>query len=142
MALKVKDAALAARKFVERGAAASGDYAAGVAGAAGDWQQKTAASAETYNAGVQDAISRGAFARGINGTAAAKYQERASNVGARRFPEGIRSAGPAWESATQPYLQTIASLNLEPRRPKGDPANIRRVEQVATALRRRKVGGS
>jgi len=142
LALKVKDAALAARKFVDRGRAAAGDYAAGVAGAAGDWQQRTAAAAETYNQGVQDAISRGAFTRGINGAAATKYQERASGVGAQRFPQGIGAAGPEWEQKTQPYLQTIASLNLEPRRPKGDPANIRRVEQVATALRRRKVGGA
>jgi hypothetical protein len=141
LALKVKDAASAARKFVQRGQAAAQDYAAGVAGASADWQQKTAASADTYNQGVQDAIARGAFARGINSSSATKYQTRASGVGAQRFPQGIAQAGPDWEQATAPFLQTLSSLTLSPRRPKGDPGNITRVAEVNQALRRRKVGG-
>lgn len=142
MALKVKDAAAAARKFVQRGQGAAADYAAGVAGASNDWQQKTAASADTYNAGVQEAISRGAFARGINSAAASKYQTRSSGVGAQRFPQGIAQAGPEWETNTAPFLQTLSSLTLSPRRPKGDPGNLIRVQEVTQALRRRKVGGA
>ncbi len=66
---------------------------------------------------------------------------RAAEVGARRFPEGIRAAEGDWARETQPYLDTIRSITLPPRRPKGDPANLERTAAVAQALRRRKVGG-
>jgi hypothetical protein len=141
MALKVKDAATAAAKFVQRGSAAGSDYAAGVKNAGQSWQTGAAAAADNYAAGVQEAIGRGAFARGVQQAGASKYETRASTVGARRFPEGIREAGPTWEQSTAPYLQTLAGLTLSPRRPKGDPANFLRVQQVGEALRRRKVGG-
>jgi len=141
VAVKVTDAATGSRRFAQRGAAAAGDYAEGVRGAGQDWQQGAVAAADNYNAGVQEAITRNAFARGVQQAGASKYEQKATTVGARRFPEGVREAGPAWEQATAPFLQTIAALTLEPRRPKGDPANFRRVEQIGQALRRRKVGG-
>ncbi len=141
MAVKVKDAASSATRFVARGTQAAGDYANGVRGAGQDWQQATAASAENYAAGVQDAIGRGAFAKGVQKVGGDKYSTRAAEVGARRFPEGIRMAEGDWSRETEPYLQTIRGLTLPPRRPKGDPGNIERVAAVATALRRRKLGG-
>jgi hypothetical protein len=141
VALKVKDPATAREKFINRGAASSQDYANGVKGAGQAWQAGAAASADNYAAGVQDAIGRGAYARGVTQAGAAKYETRAAGVGARRFPEGIREAGPAWEQATAPYLQTLAGITLPPRRPKGDPSNFLRVAAIGEALRRRKVGG-
>lgn len=141
MAIKVKDAATSARKFVTRAAAAATDYQTGVQAAGADWQAATSAAAENYNAGVQDAIGRGAFARGVAKTGGAKYATKAGTIGARRFPEGVREAGPDFEAGVTPYLQTIAAITLPPRRPKGDPANFARVQAIGEALRRRKLGG-
>jgi hypothetical protein len=141
MALKVKDPGTARDKFINRGAAAAPDYTNGVKGAGNSWQQNTAASADNYSAGVTDAISRGAFQKGVQQAGGAKYEQRASTVGAQRYPQGIRDAGPAWEAGTTPYLQTLSALNLPPRRPKGDPSNWQRAQVVGEALRRRKVGG-
>ena len=141
MAIKVKDVASAGKKFVTRGAAAGADYAEGVRGAGADWQAATSAAAETYAAGVQDAISRNAFSRGVQQAGGGKYESRSTTVGARRFPEGIREAQPAWEQGTGPFLQVIAGLTLPPRRPKGDPSNYARVQAVGEALRKRKLAG-
>lgn len=140
MALKVKDAAAAAQKFVQRGQASGPDYARGVAGSGQAWAQNTAAAADTYNAGVQEAISRGAFQKGVQAAGPSRYEERASGVGAQRYPQGVASSGDRYSGAVQPYLQTLASLTLSPRRPKGDPANYQRSQQVGEALRRRKIG--
>jgi hypothetical protein len=140
MAIEVKDPATAAHKFTTRGAAAAGDYAAGVRGAGQKWQQAAAAAEENYEAAVQDAITRRAFSRGVQAAGGAKYEQRATTTGARRFPEGIREAGPSYQEAVAPYFQTIASLTLPPRRPKGDPANYARVQAIGEALRRRKLG--
>lgn len=141
MAIKVKDAGSAAAKFTQRAAAAAGDYQTGVQGAGEDWARNAAASVDNYNAAVQEAITRGAFARGVSKAGGAKFAQRASTVGARRFPEGVREAAPAFQEGVAPYLQVISGLTLPPRRPKGDPANMQRVQAVTEALRRRKVAG-
>jgi len=141
MAIEVKDAATSAAKFTQRGQAAASDYAAGVRGAGQKWQQQTAASEENYEAGVTAAMGRHAFSRGVQAAGGGKFEQKASTTGARRFPEGIREAGPAFQEGVQPYLQTIAAITLPPRRPKGDPANFQRVQVVGEALRRKKVGG-
>lgn len=141
MAIRVKDAATAAKKFADRGAAAGPDYAAGVQGAGSAWQQNTAAAADTFAHGVTEAIARNAFAKGVNAAGGSKYEQRASGIGAQRFGQGVRAAQGSYEQGVAPYLQTIASLTLPPRRPKGDPANFERSQAVGLALRRRKVGG-
>ena len=141
MALKVANAAEAAKKFAARGSAATPEYAAGVRGAGADWLAQTTASAENYAAGVQQAIGRNAFARGVQAAGASKFESRSAGVGARRFAEGIREAESAYNQAIQPVLQTLAGLNLPPRRPTGDPANYLRSQAVGEALRRMKTGG-
>ena len=70
-----------------------------------------------------------------------KFQTRASTVGAQRFPQGVAGAGDAWATATQPFLNTIAALNLPPRQPKGSAANYQRVQAVGDALRAKKLQG-
>jgi len=140
MAIKVKDAATAAKKFVTRGQAAAGDYKDGVTGAGQSWQQNTTAAADAYAQGVTEAIGRGQFAKGVQASGGAKYEQKASTIGAQRFPQGIANAGPDWQKGVEPYLTTISSLTLPPRGPKGAPQNMERVSVVAMALRRRKVG--
>lgn len=141
MAIKVKDAASSAKKFAQRGAAAGKDYESGVAGSGAAWEANTAAAAENYSAGVTEAIGRGSFARGVKASGAAHFESKAAGVGARRFPEGIRESEGDYQDGVSPYLDVIKNLTLDPRRPKGDPANYRRSEQVGQALRRKKIGG-
>ncbi len=141
MAIRVKDAAMAAQKFVTRGQAAAGDYGKGVQAAGDIWQAHAAAAGDTFAAGVQDAITRGAFAKGIAKAGSAKYVMRAAGVGAQRYPQGVAQAGPAWQDKTAPYLQTLAGITLPPRRPKGDPGNMARVSAVTDALRKKKLAG-
>jgi hypothetical protein len=139
MAIRTKDTGAIAKKFRERAAAASQDYATGVAAAAGDWETNTAAAEQNYQAGVQEAISRGAFGKGVRGSGG-KYSENAQKLGTQRYPQGVANAEGAYARGVGPYLDTIKSLNLPPRGPKGSPANMSRANAVATALRARKVG--
>lgn len=141
MAIQVKDAAMSAAKFVQRAQAAAPAYATGVAGAGQKWQANTAAANDSYVAGVTAAANAGRFAKGVNAAGGGKYETAAAGKGAQRYPQGVAMAGPAWSNGVTPYLQTIASLNLPPRRPKGDPSNMQRAAMVADALRKKKVGG-
>lgn len=140
MALMVKNAADAAAKFVARAQAAGPAYQSGVQGAGDTWQSHAMAGEASYGAGVTAAIGAKRFSKGIQKAGATKYVSRASGVGAARYPQGVAAAGPAWQSGTQPYLDTLAGLTLPPRAPRGDPGNIQRVAAVAAALRAKKLG--
>jgi nucleoid-associated protein YgaU len=136
-AIKVKDAGTVAAKWKTRAGNAQGDYAAGVAAAAGDWEAKSAAAEDVYKAAVTDAASKGLYGRGVRGSAG-KYQKNATTLGPQRFQQGVANATDAMAAGIAPVLQTIAGLTLPPRGVKG--TNQERSNIVATALRKMKVG--
>jgi len=139
MAINVKDAASSAAKYVQRAQAAAPAYQAGVQNAGQTWQTNTAASNDSYVAGVTAAANAGRFQKGVNNAGASKYSTAAAGKGAQRYPSGVAAAGPAWQAGTAPYLTTIANLTLPPRRPTGDPSNYQRSQAVGTALRTQKL---
>lgn len=141
MALKVKSAADAAKKFVAHAGQAASDYAAAVKDAGQNWQDAASNSEGTYSAGVQAAIGDKRYSRGVQRAGAARYVSQATSVGAQRYPQGVANAGPTYQSRVQPFLDTIAGLQLQPRMPKGDPSNWQRSVQVGQALRQKKLQG-
>lgn len=140
-AVKVKDVAASAAKFVARAQSAGPAYQAGVTAAGPAWQANSVAAEPTWSAAVTDAASRKAYSKGVNAAGASKYETNASGKGAQRYPSGVAGAQNTWQTNVSPYLQTIASLTLPPRQPKGNPANYARVSAVADALRAKKIAG-
>jgi hypothetical protein len=138
--MKVKDAAVSAAKFKTRAMAAGADYAAGVKSAGTEWQANASAAGENYATGVQAAIGRNAFTKGVTAAGSEKYTRNASGIGAQRYPQGVGNAEGDWARGVQPYLETLRNLTPPPRRPKGDPGNYARVQAVGEALRARKLG--
>lgn len=138
--LQVKDAATVAKKWSQRAGAAGADYAAGVNGTTKDWAQDTAAAAPSWAAGVQAAAANGSFAKGVNAAGTAKWKQKAANVGAARYPQGVAAAQPFYQTGIQAVLATLSAITLPARGPKGDPSNIERVRIVTTALRKMKTG--
>jgi len=141
MAKKVKAVADAATKFVNRASAAGGDYKTGVSNAGQTWADMTAAAGDTYNAGVQAAIGRNAFQKGVQKAGPGKYQTNASTKGANHYPEGIRSGQAPYQQNSAPYFDALSSIVYPPRRPRGDPANQARSIIVQTTLHTKRVGG-
>lgn len=140
MPIRIKDAGALAKKFVQRASAAAGDYKDGVSAAGADWETNTKMAEDNFAAGVQQAITDKRFGKGVAAAGAAKFVNRASTLGAQRFPSGVAAAEQAWSQNTQPFLQTLGSLSLPPRGPKGDPRNMARSNAVAAALRAQAVG--
>jgi len=139
--MQVKDAGSVAKKWAARAGAAGGDYASGVAAPRVDWAQATSAAAPAWAQGTAQAASNGSFAKGVNAAGTDKWKRKASGVGAQRYTGGVTAAQPDYTAAITPVLQTIASVNLPPRAPKGDPSNLQRVAAITSALRKMKVGG-
>jgi hypothetical protein len=139
-AIKVKDAGATAAKWKAKASASGKDYEDGVRGAGADWEQRAREGAQNYRDAVVQAAGEGRFERGIAKAGAAKYTQRATTLGPQRYSTGVNAAEASFTQSIGPVLQTIASVQLPPRRPKGDPANMMRSQAVAQALRAAKVG--
>lgn len=119
--------------------AATQDYQQGIDNPRTDWATAAKAAEKNFAAGIQAAISRGAFGKGVTKAGTAKWQQNARDKGAPRFSQGVSVARSTYEEGFAPYRAVLAALNLPPRGPKGDPANIQRVSAVTTALRAEKM---
>lgn len=140
MAIPVKDVGAIAAKFKNRAGAAGPEYSSGVATAGPSWEAGARAGESNYEQGVQEAIGRKAFGKGVSAAGASKYVENATKLGTQRYPAGIANAEGAYAKGVQPFLDTVRSLNLPPRGPKGSAQNQQRAQVVAAAMRAKKVG--
>jgi hypothetical protein len=138
MPIRVKSAAEIAAKWSRVAPQRDADYKSGVADPAVDWAKAAAASEETFAAGVQDAIGRGAFAKGVAKAGDEKWRRKTSEVGTQRWAQGIRAAAGDFEAGFAPFKEALERVELPPRAPRGDPRNLERVAAVARALSERR----
>lgn len=116
------------------------DYSQGVQQPRTPWAAAATAANDRYKAGVTEAANANRFAKGIAAAGDARWSQKSLSKGPSRFAEGVALSGPDYQAGVQPYLDVIASVQLPPRGPKGDPRNLQRVAAIATALRKRKTG--
>lgn len=128
-------------KWNRRASSATVEYTEGVSNPRTPWAAATLSAAANQAAGIQQAITEKRFEKGVQKAGDSKWQNKATNKGARNYAPGIQDAQNAYATGVAPYLQTIESITLPPRFPKGDPRNIARVTAIATALRNRKIKG-
>lgn len=137
-AIRIKDTGSLAKKFVQRAGAAGGDYTEGVKAAGQDWEAGAKAGEDNYKIAVTQAANEGRFGRGIAAAGSAKFVARASTLGAQRYPTGVQAAEGDWARGSQPYLDSLKSMELPPRRPRGQNAD--RANAVAQRLHQMRVG--
>jgi len=142
MAITVKPANVASQNWVEGAGAASGRYAAGVQGAGSRWQSNTVAAAGTFKQGVSAGNIEQRYAAGAARAGSAKYERKATTLGASRFSGGVSDAKGDYEAGVSPYLSLIGSLTLPARKPRGDPGNLERVRVISSALAARRMGSA
>jgi hypothetical protein len=138
MAIRIKSTQDIAKKFVSRAGVAGNDYADGVRAAGGDWEANAKAAEDNYKQSVTQAANEGRFGKGIANAGAAKYTEKASTLGAQRYPTGVAASEGAYSRGVGPHLDMMRSLELPARRPKGQ--NSARADAVAQANRKLKLG--
>jgi len=137
--INVKPLTQVVQKYVQRASAAGAAYTQGIQNPKQDWQTTTVASAQTWATGVQNAITDGRFVAGVNKAGDTKWSTNSINIGAPRYPGGITAGQTNYQNGIQPFLQLLSTINLPPRAPKGDPANLQRVSVVDAALRNLKL---
>lgn len=117
----------------------SAQYRAGVETPLRDWATEASAAESSYDAGVQAAMGRKAFGKGVRKAGSEKWKRKAVDVGATRWGPGVSVAKPDYEAGFSPYADTISSVKLPPRGAKGDPRNLERVSAIANALHAKKI---
>lgn len=134
MAIKVKEVGASTTKWADNAARASEEFGIRAEAAASDWQSHTVAAAGNYHAAVTAPGIKERFSKGVTKAGAAKFARKIRDVARDRFASGVGFAVTDYTEGVTPYFATIAALTLDARKPRGDPANYRRVEQVGKAL--------
>lgn len=138
----IRDIASIKEKYVRKAQAASGDYRDGVESPMKDWASGAADAEESYGQGVQEAINRGAYGKGVKKAGTAKWQKYAIELGSDRYAPGVRSKQDDYEGNFKPFRDTLEKLTLDtPRGPRGSASNYDRVRQVGEALHQKRIQG-
>ncbi|MBA7545759.1 hypothetical protein ES705_38135 [subsurface metagenome] len=134
MAIKVKEVGASTTKWSENAARAAAEFATNAEAAAELWSGNTQRAADSFHQAITAPNMKERFRRGVARAGAAKFARKIRDVGADRFAGGVDAAVTDYNAGAAPYFSAIAALTLDPRRPRGDPANYRRVEQIGKAL--------
>ena len=142
MAIKLKPIADIATKWVRRASAAGPDWESGIRAPKEDWGTATRNAEPAFEAGVQNAVSRKAFGKGVTKAGSEKWSRKALAVGPARYAPGINAGQTDFSTEFAPFRDALERVVLPARGMRGDPANVERVRTIATALHSQKVGGS
>jgi len=112
----------------------SEDYRFGVENPRTDWAQATAAAEGNYESGVQMAITKKRFGKGVKAAGTDKWRKGATEKGVNRWGPGVALAEPAYRAGFAPYRDAIEHATLPPRYAKRDPRNLERVKAIVNAL--------
>jgi hypothetical protein len=139
--VQVANLSQSAEKLERRGRNAQQDYTAGVESVSDqEQQQATLDATDSWETGVQEAISEGRFSEGVQNPSRS-WQNYTLQVGPSRFAEGVGNSGDVWQSSFQPFADTLESLNLQPRGSRGSAANFERSRAVGEALHNNRTQG-
>jgi len=129
-----------AEKFITVTPGRSSYYESGVTNPTKDWETETKKAEASYEQGVQGAIGRKAFGKGVSKAGTGKWKSKASTLGVQRWGPGVSAAADDYKSGFSPYHDTISKTTLAPRYPVGDPRNYARVSDIGNALHKKKIG--
>lgn len=134
MAITVKPIEASAIKWTDNASRAAPEFAANAAAAAEQWARNTAGAVDTFGQAISAPGIKNRFRAGVVRAGAAKFARKINDVAKDRFGPGVNAAKDDYKAGAEPYFSTIAGLSLSARKPKGDPANYKRVEEVGKAL--------
>ena len=133
-ALKVKPIEASTTKWGTNAARSAEEFAINAEASADEWARNTAAAANTYGLAIAAPGIKTRFAKGVARAGAAKFARKIRDVARDRFAPGVGFAAVDYKAGAEPYFSTLAALTLTARKPRGDPANYGRVEQIGKAL--------
>lgn len=123
-----------AKKFATVTPGRTEDYRFGVENPRRSWMGATAASESAYESGVQAAIAKKRFGKGVKAAGDGKWSKGAIEKGTMRWGPGVSMAEADFAAGFSPYRDAIAHCTLPPRYARRDPRNLERVKAIVNAL--------
>jgi len=123
-----------AKKFAQVTPGRSEDYRFGVENPRRDWATAAAAAESAYEGGVQQAIAKKRFGKGVKKAGTQVWQEGAITKGTARWGPGVVLAQDKYARNFAPYRDAIERTTLPPRYQRRDPRNLDRVKAIVNAL--------
>lgn len=132
-----KNASTSAVKWAERAASAGAAFGEGARTTVKDQSANAIAAKTLYAAGVQEAISKDRFAKGLQKSGKAGWLKGITEKGEMNYATGVSapSASSAYSQNSGRFDSARNAAASLPRGPKGSPANLGRVGAVVNALR-------
>lgn len=138
MSIAIKSVSDIAKKWSTVTPQRTEDYTTGVQNPRKSWAANTKAAESAYEAGVQKAVTKKSFGKGVSAAGDSKWQEGATTKGVARWGAGVAGSGSNYEAGFAPYASAIASTTLPPRYAKRDPRNLERVRAVVDSVSKAK----
>jgi len=132
--MKVKPIEASTSKWSENAGRAAVEFGENAEAAAELWASNTAKAADTFHQAITAANVKERFRRGVTRAGAAKFARKIRDVGRDRFGPGVAAATDDYKTGAEPYFSTLSALTLSARKPRGDPANYNRVQEIGKAL--------
>ena len=136
---KIRSTEDIAKKFEEVTPGRSAYYSLGVEDPLEDWETNTVAAMAAYKGAVSAADIGKRFIGGAKRAGTAKWKRKAVEVGVDRYGPGVSASIPDYKAGIDPYVSVIAATDLPERKPRGDPANMKRVEVLAQNLHKKRL---
>jgi hypothetical protein len=134
----IRSATDIAKKWADVTPGRASQYESGVRNPVRDYAANAQAANDAWKAGVNGAVARDGFKRGVAKAGTAKWQDRSIKLGSARYGPGVQAAQGDYETGFAPYREAIASVALPPRGPRRSPQNLQRVNAMVTAISMRK----
>jgi len=122
------------KKFIEVTPGRAPYYESGIEDPKEDWETNTVLASSAYKAAVTAVDIAKRFTGGVKKAGTAKWQRKARELGVDRFGPGVIAAEGDFKTGFDPFVAVIAATEMSARKPRGDPANYKRVEEIGTAL--------
>ena len=132
--MKVKEIGASTTKWSENAGRAAVEFGENAEASAELWASNTAKAADTFGQAITAPNIKERFRRGVTRAGAAKFARKIRDVGRDRFGPGVAAATADYTAGAEPYFSTLSALTLSPRKPRGDPANYNRVQEIGKAL--------
>ncbi len=130
----IRSAETIARKWASVTPQRAVDYEAGIRDPRRDWKEATLAAEGAWATGVQEAVVKKRFGKGVTRAGTDAWQKGALEKGLQRWGPGVALAQDKYRVNFEPYQQAIARVNLPPRFARRDPRNLERVKAIVQAL--------
>jgi hypothetical protein len=92
-----------------------------------------------FVAGISSGNIGAKFAGGVRNAGNDKFQRGVKDKGVNRFSQGVTAGKGDYSAGMAPVLQTIGSVQMSDRQPRGSAANYQRVQQIGDALHNKRL---